>query len=42
MTKSKKFGITIFVILIGIQFVRPEKNAGIEQVEKNITSVIEV
>lgn len=42
MTKSKKIGITILILLVAIQFIQPSKQLGTEQAEKNIASVIEI
>lgn len=42
MTKGKKIGIVILIILVGIQFIKSDIPTGIEQTEKNISSVIEI
>lgn len=42
MTGKKKFLTGLAVVLIGIQFVRPDANAGVADTDKDITHVLAV
>jgi hypothetical protein len=42
MTRGRKIGVVLIVAFVGIQFIRPEKNTGLEQADKSISAIVQL